>query len=63
MGFPATACLSASSGESASGPSAPAGAAGFFAAGLIVTGLLYQWGRPEDMAAGRTTGGEDGAGD
>ncbi|NLU73471.1 MFS transporter [Streptomyces sp. HNM0575] len=31
-------------------------AAGFFAAGLIVTALLYQRGRPRDLAVGRTTG-------
>jgi EmrB/QacA subfamily drug resistance transporter len=37
-------------------------AAGFFATGLIVTGLLYQRGRPRDLAAGRTTGEEAGAG-
>jgi hypothetical protein len=31
-------------------------AAGLFGAGLIVTVLLYQRGRPRDLAAGRTTG-------
>ncbi|MGH3323470.1 MAG: DHA2 family efflux MFS transporter permease subunit [Streptomyces sp.] len=33
-------------------------AAGFFAAGLLVTVLLYRRGRPRDLAAGRTTGGQ-----
>ncbi|OEU94464.1 Puromycin resistance protein pur8 [Streptomyces abyssalis] len=35
-------------------------AAGFFAAGLVASALLYERGRPRDLAAGRTTGEEDG---
>ncbi|WP_079131803.1 MFS transporter [Streptomyces nanshensis] len=37
-------------------------ATGFFAAGLLVTVLLYQRGRPRDLAVGRTTGGDGGPG-
>ncbi|WP_181767855.1 MFS transporter [Streptomyces albidus (ex Kaewkla and Franco 2022)] len=32
-------------------------AAGFFVTGLVITVLLYQRGRPKDLASGRTTGG------
>jgi EmrB/QacA subfamily drug resistance transporter len=37
-------------------------ATGFFAAGLIMSVLLYQRGRPRDLASGRTTGEDTDAG-